>query len=265
MPKGRALVRVFHPTLHCLIRHPLSRSALVLAAAFSALLPVQSYATVGVDSAGKGAIGPAHAAHAAGLDLGRTVAFIQYGGGTATGTLVPSSEPGVLKFLTAAHNVDSNNDGVLDAGAANITLLFGNTPGVAGATATYSVVATPAQIAMNPNWAASGGSATHDMAVVSFTFAQITTVTGGASTLQTSAVSATSPLGMAAVLGGHGLFADGTINLAGEENPEDQVPDLVPPGAQDVTVCSRRAPTRWISSVFPAPSPHRRSRRIPAR
>jgi len=139
-----------------------------------------------------------------------------------------------LKFLTAAHNVDSNNDGVLDAGAANITLLFGNTPGVAGATATYSVVATPAQIAMNPNWAASGGSATHDMAVVSFTFAQITTVTGGASTLQTSAVSATSPLGMAAVLGGHGLFADGTINLAGEENPEDQVPDLVPPGAQDV-------------------------------
>jgi len=60
-----------------MIRHPLSRSALVLAAAFSALLPVQSYATVGVDSAGKGVIGPAHAAHAAGLDLGRTVAFIQ--------------------------------------------------------------------------------------------------------------------------------------------------------------------------------------------
>jgi hypothetical protein len=217
-----------------MIRHCLPRLALLSAAAFSALLPVSTYATVGVDSAGGGVIGAAHAAHAAGLDLGRTVAFIQYGGGTATGTLVPSSEPGVLKFLTAAHNVESNNDGVLDAGAANITLFFGNTPGTTGATATYSVVATPAQIAMNPNWATSGGSATHDMAVVSFTFAQIAAITGGPSTLQTSAVSSTNPLGGAAILGGHGLFADGTVNLGGEENPEDQVPDAVPPGARDV-------------------------------
>ncbi|MBL9129561.1 MAG: autotransporter domain-containing protein, partial [Verrucomicrobiaceae bacterium] len=205
-----------------MLRSTIRPLSLVTAAAFAALLPVQSYATVGVDSAGGGLIGPAHAAHAAGLDLGRTVAFIQYGDGTATGTLVPSSEPGVLKFLTAAHNVDSNNDGVLDAGAGNITLFFGNTPGTTGATATYSVVATPAQIAMNPNWATSGGSATHDMAVVSFTFAQITTVTGGPSTIQTSAVSSTNPLGGAAILGGHGLHSDGTVDLGGE-NPEDGI------------------------------------------
>jgi hypothetical protein len=47
-------------------------------------------------------------------------------------------------------------------------------------------------------------------------------------------VSSTNPLGGAAILGGHGLFADGTVNLGGEENPEDQVPDAVPPGARDV-------------------------------
>ncbi|HQW29048.1 MAG: autotransporter outer membrane beta-barrel domain-containing protein [Verrucomicrobiales bacterium] len=203
------------------------------AAAYATFLPVASYATVGEQSAGGGVLGPAYAADAAGFDFGRAVAFIQYGAGTATGTLVPSSELGVIKFLTAAHNVDSNNDGVLDAGAGNITLFFGNTPGTTGAGATYSVVATFDQIAVNPNWAPSAGSATHDMAVVSFSFAQITTVTGGA-TIQAAAVTSTSPLGLEAKLGGHGLFADGTVNLAGEENPEDQTPDAVPPGAQDV-------------------------------
>ncbi len=188
-------------------------------------------AIVGNQSAGNGVIGQAHINYAAQLNLGQTVGFIHYGNGTATGTLVPSSEAGVIKFLTAAHNVDSNNDGILDAGAGNITIYFGNTPGEAGAGATYTIVATAAQIAINPLWATSGGSATHDMAVVSFTTAQITTGTPGGS-LQTSAVSNTTALGREVIVAGHGLHADGTINLGGE-NPEN---GTNPPGNESSQV-----------------------------
>lgn len=197
-----------------------SRTCLLVAATFAALLPATSQAIVGVQSGGGGTIGQAHIDFAANLDLGRTVGFVYYGDGTATGTLVPSAVAGQLKFLTAAHNVDSNNDGVLDAGAGNITIYFGNAPGLNGVAATYSVTATATQIAVNPLWASSGGSAANDMAVVTFTFAQITPVTGGASTLQFSAVSSTSSQGLEGRVAGHGLHSDGTLNLNGE-NPED--------------------------------------------
>lgn len=189
-------------------------------------MPTVSYGIVGTTSSGGGGIGQDYIDYAANLDLGRTVGFLQYGDGTATGTLVPSTVFGTLKFLTAAHNVDSNNDGILDAGLAGLVIYFGNAPGNNGTGATYSVTATAAQIAVNPLWAASGGSASNDIAVISFTVSQITTVNGGASTLQASAVSAVSPAGLEGRLAGHGLHSDGTVNLSGE-NPED---GINPPG-----------------------------------
>ena len=88
-----------------------------------------AWAIVGVNSAGPGIIGTQHATFASGLDLGRTVGFVHYAGSTGTGTVVPSFEAGIFKFLTAAHNVDGNNDGVLDAGAGTIIVYFGNAPG----------------------------------------------------------------------------------------------------------------------------------------
>lgn len=213
--------------------------SVLLISVFFAASP--SRAIVGVNSASPGVIGNQHITFAANLDLGRTVGFVDYNNGTGTGTLVPSTEAGVFKFLTAAHNVDSDNNGVLDAGAGTITIYFGNTPGLNGAGATYSVTAAANQIALSPLWGtAPAGAATNDLAVISFRINQLTPVVrdeGGqpsASTLQASAVSSTSPLGMQAIQAGHGLHSDGTVNLGGDGGAAQQVNGILKGGTNTI-------------------------------
>lgn len=190
-----------------------------------------AFAIVGVNSAGPGIIGNQHITFASGLNLGRTVGFVHYANATGTGTLVPSFEANTFKFLTAAHNVDGNNDGVLDAGTGTIIVYFGNAPGENGATATYSVTATATQIAVNPLWASQpGGAATNDLAVVSFKINQLTTVTAESPTIQASAVSSASPVGLSAVMAGHGLHSDGTVNLGGNGGAGQQVDGILKGG-----------------------------------
>ncbi len=196
-------------------------------------------AIVGVNSASPGIIGNQHITFASSLDLGRTVGFVSYSNSNATGTLVPSLEAGTLKFLTAAHNVDHNNDGVLDAGLGTIIFYFGNAPGENGGTATYSVTATATQIAVNPLWATkpggpTGGTPTNDLAVVSFKINQVTTVTAESPVIQASAVSSASPVGMAGVVAGHGLHSDGTVILGGSAGAGQQVDGILKGGTNTI-------------------------------
>ncbi|MBE2287008.1 MAG: autotransporter outer membrane beta-barrel domain-containing protein [Prosthecobacter sp.] len=215
-----------------------------------------SQAIVGVNSASPGVIGNQHITFAANLDLGRTMGFVDYNNATGTGTLVPSTEAGVFKFLTAAHNVDSDNNGVLDGGAGTIKIYFGNTPGENGTGATYSVTAAANQIALNPLWStAPGGVATNDLAVISFRIDQLTPVVrdeGGqpsASTLQASAVSSASPLGMQAIQAGHGLHADGTVNLGGNNiADQNQVNGILKGGTN--TIDSVGVPTITVGGTI---------------
>jgi uncharacterized protein YhjY with autotransporter beta-barrel domain len=218
------------------------------------LIPMPSFAIVGVNSASPGVIGNQHIDFAANLSLGRTVGFVDYNNANGTGTLVPSFEAGVFKFLTAAHNVDSDNNGVLDAGAGTIKIYFGNAPGENGTTATYSVTATASQIIFNPLWGQAGdvpaGAATNDLAVISFRIDQVTAVAPGegVSTIQASAVSSTSPLGMQAVLAGHGLHSDGTINLGGEPGAAQQVNGILKGGTN--TIDSVGVPTITVGGTI---------------
>lgn len=169
-----------------------------------------AFAVAGNQSAGNGQIGQAHIDLA--IPYGNTIAFIDYNNGTATGTFVPSTVNGQLKFLTAAHNVDSNNDGVLDGGQNALTFFFGGQPGQNGANATYRVVVQPAQIAVKADWATSGGSATNDLAVITFNVTDITVVQGGA--VPTIApVNDLNPAGQQGLVIGFGLSGDGTVAL----------------------------------------------------
>lgn len=223
------------------------------------LIALPSYAIVGVNSASPGVIGTQHIDFASNLNLGRTVGFVEYNNANGTGTVVPSTEAGVFKLLTAAHNVDSDNNGVLDAGTGTIKIYFGNAPGENGQAATYSVTATASQIAFNPLWAQTGnvpaGAATNDLAVISFRIDQLTPVIrdeGGQpsiSTIQASAVSSTSPLGMAAVMAGHGLHSDGTVDLGGNTIPDqNQVNGILKGGTN--TIDSVGVPTITVGATI---------------
>ena len=239
---------------------PSSLRSCLLTATLSLFFAVtSSQAIVGVNSASPGVIGNQHITFAANLDLGRTVGFVDYNNGTGTGTLVPSTEAGIFKFLTAAHNVDSNNDGRLDAGSGTLTIYFGNSPGLNGAGATYSVVANANQIALSPLWAsAPAGAATNDLAVVSFRRDQLTPVIrdeGGQpspSTIQASAVSSTSPLGMQALQAGHGLHSDGTVNLGGDGGAAQQVNGILKGGTNVIDFVG--VPTITVGGTITADS-----------
>ncbi len=190
-------------------------AALTAAACTNLITTKTAFAVSGTQSAGGGAIGPAHVTF--GAPFGNTVGFVSLGAaGTGTGTFVPSSTPGQFKFLTAAHNVDGNSDGVLDI--ANLTVFFGAAPGSAlfvgqdGQNATFQVNATAAQIAVHPQWSTSNGSATYDLAVVTFNLNDIIAVNGGAVPV-VSPVYVNNPLNMQAVVAGHGLQGDGTVVL----------------------------------------------------
>lgn len=219
------------------------------------LVAIPSHAIVGVNSASPGVIGTQHIDFAANLNLGRTVGFLSYNNGTGTGTLAPSFEAGVFKFLTAAHNVDSDNNGVLDGGAGTVTIYFGNAPGENGETATYSVTATASQIAFDPLWGqAPAGAATNDLAVVSFRVDQVTAVVPGtgSSTIQASAVSPNSPLGLQAIQAGHGLSSDGTVNLGGEPGPAQQVNGVLKGGTNTIDFVG--VPTITVGGTITADS-----------
>ena len=184
----------------------------------------------GVQSNGGGEIGTQHINFAA--PFGDTVSYIILGDeeATATGTFVPSTVPGQLKFLTAAHNVDDNNDGVPDFDT--VTLFFGAAPGEDGSAASFGIEISADQIAINPNWNTPGseGMATNDLSVLTFSVGEIVSISGG-NLPQVSPISTDNPLGQQAIVIGHGLHGDGTIPLDDAVGPSNEVDGVLKGGS----------------------------------
>jgi hypothetical protein len=109
----------------------------------------------------------------------------------SSGTLVSST-----KFLTAAHSVDSNRDGVLDNALNTYALRFGANVG----SPDYTINAL-ASISIHPQWGLTGGNRTYDLAVVTLTnpLTQITPI--GLSDLD--------PAGLTGTMVGYGLHGTG--------------------------------------------------------
>lgn len=133
-----------------------------------------------------------------------------------TGTLVPSAVPGQFKFLTAAHNVDSENgtggttpNGIMDA--LNFTIYFGDNTGANGGTASATVVVPAAQITVHPFWQNGDGaglnasSAQYDLAVMTFSLADVTGVLP--SSLAVSTIAPTP--GVEGTMVGYGSWGNG--------------------------------------------------------
>lgn len=134
---------------------------------------------------------------------------------SGTGTLVPSNVPGQFKFLTAAHNVDSENgaggttpNGIMDA--LSFTIYFGDNTGADGSTASATVVVPAANITVHPFWQNGDGAgltasaSQYDLAVMTF---DLTNVTG---TLpSTLGISTTSPIGLEGTMVGYGQWGSG--------------------------------------------------------
>lgn len=113
----------------------------------------------------------------------------------SSGTLVSST-----KFLTAAHSVDGNRDGVLDNALNTYRIRFGaNT--TSNATATYTL-SSFASISIHPQWSLTGGNRTYDLAVVTLSspFTNITPIS----------LSAQAPSGLTGTMVGYGGFGTGT-------------------------------------------------------
>jgi hypothetical protein len=135
---------------------------------------------------------------------------------SGTGTLVPSAVPGQFKFLTAAHNVDSENgiggttpNGIMDA--LNFTIYFGANTGEDGSTAAATVVVPAANISVHPFWQNGDGagltasSAQYDLAVMTFSLANVTGVLPS-----TLAVSTIAPApGVEGTMVGYGQWGNG--------------------------------------------------------
>lgn len=109
----------------------------------------------------------------------------------SSGTLVSST-----KFLTAAHSVDSNRDGVLDNALSAYSLRFGANVG----SPDYSINAI-SSISIHPQWSATSGNRTFDLAVVTLTnpLTQITPI--GLSDLN--------PAGLTGTMVGYGYHGTG--------------------------------------------------------
>lgn len=144
-----------------------------------------------------------------------------------TGTLVPSAVPGQFKFLTAAHNVDSENgiggttpNGIMDA--LNFTIYFGDNTGANGGTASATVVVPAAQITVHPFWQNGDGgglnasSAQYDLAVMTFSLADVTGVLP--STLAVSTIAPTP--GVEGTMVGYGSWGNGQTFT---NNPSDGI------------------------------------------
>ena len=139
------------------------------------------------------------------MSLYSPVAFLNLGGGTGTGTLVPSSMSGEWKILTAAHNIDSDNNGTPEA--TSIMACFGTNLGVdsggfVDCSNASSTVAAITSIAVHPDWAP-GGAAQNDLAVLTFTTAN--TITGTLPAPMSLALS-NPTVGSEIALAGHGGF-----------------------------------------------------------
>lgn len=112
----------------------------------------------------------------------------------SSGTLVSST-----KFLTAAHSVDGNRDGIVDNALNTYRIRFGaNTS--SNATADYTI-SSFASISIHPQWSLTNGNRTFDLAVVTLTnpFTQITPIS----------LSNLNPSGMTGTMVGYGGYATG--------------------------------------------------------
>lgn len=110
----------------------------------------------------------------------------------STGAMVTST-----KFLTAAHSVDSDRDGVVDNPLGNYSLLFGTN--VSSPDTTVNALTS---IVIHPLWSATAGDRTYDLAVV--------TLTNPLTSVGTLGLSDADPLGMETTLVGYGLHGIGT-------------------------------------------------------
>lgn len=131
-----------------------------------------------------------------------------------TGTLVPSSVAGQFKFLTAAHNVDSEGpgnkaDGVIDA--LTFTIYFGANTSADGSTRTGALTVPAANIAVHPFWqpgdgaGLNTGASQYDLAVMTFTTANVTGVLPSALNLSYNAPTA----GQTGTMVGYGSWGNG--------------------------------------------------------
>ncbi len=148
---------------------------------------------------------------------------------TGTGMLVQTTTPGVYKFLTAAHNVDSYNtanaktpDGKPDANSYD--LYFGAASSSDGSTATAHVSAPASSVSIMPMWIAGGNGLTpassqYDMAVITFNLGML--VNG---TLPTARLgfSTASPLGKTGTMVGYGTYGTGN-NFSTVSHSQDGV------------------------------------------
>lgn len=101
------------------------------------------------------------------------------------------------KFLTAAHSVDFDRNGVLDRPLGDYSLRFG--PNVDSPETTINAITS---IIIHPLWSPTNGDRTYDLAVV--------TLTNPLTTVGTIGLSDADPLGMQTTLVGYGLHGIGT-------------------------------------------------------
>lgn len=126
---------------------------------------------------------------------------------TGTGTLVRSAVDGEYKFLTAAHNPNSDHDNVIPA--SEFFVYFGDDAGEDGQDAVASVTVSSSNVALNPLWASTNGSSQYDLAVFSFSPEAVTGVLPSAMSLSTA-----NPIGQMGTTVGYGTWGNGQ-NFAG--------------------------------------------------
>ncbi|MBI1338038.1 MAG: trypsin-like serine protease [Phycisphaera sp.] len=120
------------------------------------------------------------------------VGRIYTNGTIGSGTLVSSTQ-----FLTAAHVVDSNHDGIVDKTLNNYSIRFGtnvNSP-------SYSITSI-ASISIAPNYGSSNGSSSYDLAILTFSSPFLSISPIGLSTKN--------PLNKVGTMVGYGLNGTGT-------------------------------------------------------
>jgi len=144
----------------------------------------------------------------------------------ATGTLVMSAT-GDFKLLTAAHNVDSEDDmggdtpdGIIDA--ASFEIQFGDDVGVDGSSAFASVSVPASSVLVNPKWTNGDGiglipgASQYDLAVMTFSLSDVVGMLP-----DPMLVSPFGPTGLQGTMVGYGTW--GTGDAPFEENAVDGV------------------------------------------
>ncbi|MEM1440962.1 MAG: autotransporter domain-containing protein [Verrucomicrobiota bacterium] len=184
-------------------KHPLGAGLTALALCLA--VPTQSYAIIGSGGISGAPIEQKYIDF--GAPFGNSVVNIQYGGGQSTGVLVPSTEIGVLKILTAAHVFDDAGDGQFDGDVMQI--FFGSDVGnPTGTTATFEIRANNSNVELNPLWAQSSGAPQFDMAVVHVSLANFFEIQGGAAPVAVP-VTSQNTQGLVGTMLGHGNHGQG--------------------------------------------------------